>query len=121
MGGCHVKLMKEQRLEIGRRIYNNEITKFEAAEKYGISVTTARDYMRMYRDANHLPPKKTSQHAQGSEREATLPAATEPAGLEEIQSMTKDELINALIWERIDNTILKKKYAKKVNAKKKSI
>ena len=35
--------------------------------------------------------------------------------------MTKDELINALIWERIDNTILKKKYAKKVNAKKKSI
>ena len=116
-----MKLMKEQRLEIGRRIYNNEITKFEAAEKYGISVTTARDYMRMYRDANHLPPKKTSQHAQGSEREATLPAATEPAGLEEIQSMTKDELINALIWERIDNTILKKKYAKKVNAKKKSI
>ena len=69
MGGCHVKLTKEQRLEIGRRIYNNEITKFEAAEKYGISVTTARDYMRMYRDANHLPPKKTSQHAQGSPEE----------------------------------------------------
>ena len=87
-----MKLTKEQRLEIGRRIYNNEITKFEAAEKYGISVTTARDYMRMYRDANHLPPKKTSQHAQGSEREATLPAATEPAGLEEIQSMNKGRI-----------------------------
>ena len=27
---------KEQRLDIGRRIYDGEITKFEVAEEYGI-------------------------------------------------------------------------------------
>ena len=49
-----MKYTKEQRLDIGRRIYDGEITKFEAAEGYGINDLTARDYMRLYRDANNL-------------------------------------------------------------------
>ena len=31
-----MKYTKEQRLDIGRRIYDGEITKFEAAEEYGM-------------------------------------------------------------------------------------
>ena len=38
-----MKYTKEQRLDIGRRIYDGEITKFEAAEEYGISDQTARN------------------------------------------------------------------------------
>ena len=57
-GGCHVKYTKEQRLDIGRRIYDGELTRYEAAEEYGISEQTARDYMRHYWDANQLPPKR---------------------------------------------------------------
>ena len=38
-----MKYTKEQRLDIGRRIYDVEITKFEAAEEYGISDQTARN------------------------------------------------------------------------------
>ena len=50
-------IRKEQRLDIGRRIYDGEITKYRKPGKYGINSSTARDYMRMYRDENQLPPK----------------------------------------------------------------
>ena len=53
-----MKYTKEQRLDIDRRIYYSEISRYEAAEEYGISEQTARNYMRMYRDANRLPPKR---------------------------------------------------------------
>lgn len=45
-----MKYTKEQRLDIGRRIYDGEISKYEAAEQYDISYQTARDYMRLYRN-----------------------------------------------------------------------
>lgn len=53
-----MKYTKEQRLDIGRRIYDGEISRYEAAEEYVINEQTARNYMRMYRDANQLPPKQ---------------------------------------------------------------
>ena len=42
MGGT-----REERLDIGKQIYNNEISKSDAAIKYRISEGTARDYMRL--------------------------------------------------------------------------
>ena len=45
-----MKYTKEERLDIGRRIYDGEISRYEAAEEYGINDQTARTYMRMYRD-----------------------------------------------------------------------
>ena len=62
----------EERLEIGRRIYQNEISRYEASFKYGISQNTARDYMRLYRDHNDLPSKR------GTSRK-TLPAGVKTA------------------------------------------
>lgn len=53
-----MKYTKEQRLDIGRRIYDGEISRYEAAEEYVINEQTARNYMRMYRDANQLPPSR---------------------------------------------------------------
>ena len=52
-----MKYTLEQRLDIGRRIYEGELTRFQAAEEYGINDNTARNYMWLYRDTNHLPPK----------------------------------------------------------------
>ncbi len=46
---------KEERLEIGRQVYDGELKQHEAAEKYGVSTNCIRDYMRFYRDANALP------------------------------------------------------------------
>ena len=44
-----MKYTKEQRLEIGRKIYESEITLYGAAVTYDISPYTARDYFRLYK------------------------------------------------------------------------
>ena len=97
-----MKYTKEQRLDIGRRIYYSEISRYEAAEEYGISEQTARNYMRMYRDVNRLPPKH-GQRSTGSFKK-------EPVDLDELKSMTKEELIQELIKARITEARLKKGY-----------
>ena len=99
-----MKYTKEQRLDIGRRIYYSEISRYEAAEEYGISEQTARNYMRMYRDANRLPPKR------GQRSISALSFKEEPAELDELKSMTKEELIQELIKARITEARLKKGY-----------
>ena len=99
-----MKYTKEQRLDIGRRIYYSEISRYEAAEEYGISEQTARNYMRMYRDANRLPPKR------GQRSISALSFKKEPAELDELKSMTKEELIQELIKSRITEARLKKGY-----------
>ena len=96
---------QEERLDIGRRIYNNEITRYEAAEEYGISDQTARTYMRLYRAVNHLPPKNRNRNAH-----VPTPTATVPADMETLASMTKEELIEEVIKARIAEARLKKGY-----------
>ena len=100
-----MKYTKEQRLVIGRRIYDGELTRYEAAEEYEISEQTARDYMRLYRDVNHLPPRKATKRICGLAKTKSAPT---PTGLEDLQSMTKEELIDALVMARITEARLKK-------------
>lgn len=101
-----MKYTKEQRLDIGRRIYDGELSRYEAAEKYDINDQTARDYMRLYRDVNHLPPKKAGH----SYIMAAKSAKAAPSGLEDLESMSKEELIEEIIRARINEARLKKGY-----------
>ena len=105
-----MKYTKEQRLDIGRRIYNGEITKFQAAKEYDINENTARSYMWLYRDINHLPPKKSERIKSTNKTNASLPVEVQKQNLEEYKSMTKDELIQALVQARITEARLKKGY-----------
>jgi AraC family transcriptional regulator of adaptative response / DNA-3-methyladenine glycosylase II len=77
-----MKHMKEERLDIGRRIYDGEISKYTAAEKCGISVSCARDYMRFYRNINGLPPKDLK-----GPRAKRIPAQKDPETMEDLESM----------------------------------
>ena len=114
-----MKYTKEQRLNIGKRIYDGELSRYEAAEEYGISDQTARDYMRLYRDVNNLPPKYVRQHTYGIAKAKPTPARE---GIEDYESMTKEELIDALIMARINEACLKKGYmVEGVGAEKKVI
>ena len=99
-----MKYTREERLDIGRRIYDGEITRYEAADIYDISDQTARNYMRMYRDTNHLPPKTHRKSGIVTTAEKT------PAGMEDLESMTKEELIRELVKARITEARLKKGY-----------
>ena len=99
-----MKYTKEERLDIGRRIYDGDISRYEAAEQYGINDQTARSYMRMYRDTNKLPPKR------GKSSIATPSFQKTPVGMEELESMTKEQLIQELVKARITEARLKKGY-----------
>jgi transposase len=59
----------------------------------------------MYRDANQLPPK----HNTGNFRN-TYPSPKVPSGMEDLESMTKEELIHELVMARINEARLKKGY-----------
>ena len=100
-----VKYTKEERLDIGRQIYADELSRYEASEKYGISINTARDYMRLYRDINGLPAKRGT-----PKNYAAGQAATSAVSLEALESMNKEELIRELIKARINEARLKKGY-----------
>ena len=76
-----MKYTKEERLDIGRRIYNGEISRYQAAEIYDISEQTARDYMRLYRDAEQLPPKRAARNTIKAPSFQTCPAEMEEARL----------------------------------------
>ena len=82
-----MKYTKEERLDIGRRIYDGEISRYQAAEEYGINDQTARNYMRLYRDVNQLAPK------QGKRTVAATSSTVTPNGMEELEAMTKEDLI----------------------------
>lgn len=90
------KFTEEQRLDIGRRIYHGEISTHRAAEKYGIGYYTAREYMRAYRDTYGLPPKERN-----NDRSRSSP--------KDLEDMTREELIQALIQARDTEAQLNKK------------
>lgn len=103
-----MKYTKEQRLDIGRQIYDREITKYQAAEIYDIDVNTARGYMRLYREANHLPEMKPGKSL--GQTGSRVTRNTEPSGLEDYEEMSKEELIRELVKAQIREARLKKGY-----------
>ena len=86
-----MKYTKEQRLDIGRRIYDGEIFKYDA----------------LYRNENHLPPKRGCSASDGTPIRKNLP---EQNNLEAYEAMSKDELIQELVKARIAEARLKKGY-----------
>lgn len=104
-GGLPMKYTKEQRLEIGRRIYEGEVNRFEAAAEYDIGPNTAREYMRLYR-AEHKLPVRRGKSDVGGIKAPPRP----PAKLEDYEAMSKEELINELMRAKIHEARLKKGY-----------
>ena len=114
-----MKYTPEERLEIGRRIYEGEINVYKAAVEYGIGGTCARNYMRQYRSANNLPAKGRGTAIIREKGEAVPKPIVMDPGLEEYESMTKEELIKELVRARIREERLKKGYeVKGVGAEK---
>ena len=103
-----MKYTREERLDIGKRVYEGEINRYEAAEEYGISEQTARNYMRHYRFANALPAKGPGKKS-SRENVQPKPVVLDP-GLEEYEAMTKEELIRELVRSKIREARLKKGY-----------
>ncbi len=95
----------EERLDIGRRVHERELTRREVAIEYKISLYTVRDYVSAYRSANHLP---STRNTKGVPRR--VPMDWTPARKEDYEKMTKEELILELVKARITEARLKKGY-----------
>ena len=99
-----MRYTKEERLEIGRKVYEGTMSRYEAAEAYGTSDDTARDYMRMYRDSNSLPLKSSGNNTGCY---VYKPSESRP-DISDYESMTKKELIIELIKAKVAEARLKK-------------
>ena len=114
-----MKYTKEERLDIGRRLYTGELTRAEASRLYDIDTGTCRRYMRYYRDVNNLPPKKQNEIGDTITKFEEIPS---PTAYDDYQSMTHDELIRELIKVKVSEARLKKGYiVKGVGAEKEYI
>ena len=96
---------EKEKLEIGRRIYCGDISAEEAAKEYDIHPGTAKKYAVKYRDANGLPARK-----KGPPKKRPYRGSQEPATREELESMTREELIREVLLARIRESRLKKGY-----------
>lgn len=112
-----VKYTLDERLEIGRKIYCHELTINEASIEYNINNYTARDYMRFYRDKNQLPQMKENIICNEAPKSKTKNKNT--LNYENLEQLTKDELIDEVIKARVDAERAKKGYLVKGDGQEK--
>ena len=103
-----MKYTKEERQEIGRQIYEHELTCRQAAEEYGIHIHTAKRYLKFYRDTNGLQPQRAMLSAERIARAKATPSA--PEDISDYENMTKEELIRELVLAKINEARAKKGY-----------
>ena len=92
----------DKRLAIGKEIVTGKITTSEAADKYGIGLSTAKLYAKQYRDRNNIPSPANSP------KPTTFKSAD--FDIESYQEMSKEELINELIKAKVNEARAKKWY-----------
>ena len=105
-----MKYTEEERIAIGREIYTHEISIYEASIKYKINYYTARDYMRLYRDKNGLPPS-SEDNDESKARKKQKESKKKKYG--DLEQLSKDELIDEVIKARVELERTKKGYAVK--------
>lgn len=103
-----MKYTKEERMTIGRQIHDGKMTKAKAAAMYGISIYTARDYLRVYKAYVRLREKGEAPEANTGRKpdeNGRLKAVVSKArGYEE---MTRQQLINEI--ERLKEAVARKR------------
>lgn len=95
-------------MDIGRRIYNDEMSCQGAADLYGINKHTAKRYLWLYRDTNGLAPKKGRR--ENLSRNVAKMASSLSGDMADYESMTREELIQELVLAKINEARAKKGY-----------
>ena len=104
---------REERLEIGRQIYDREISQQDAAAKYNVGTRTIYRWKEEYKTENGLVGKYRSKFGT-SKIQPVNPTEgitqSETKTLSEYESMTKEELIRELVMSKINEARAKKGY-----------
>lgn len=103
-----MNLTKEQRLDIGRRVYNQEISHTEASIQYGIALTSVNRYVHDYKVSIGV---STEQRISGKNKASSVKQPdTSSIDIEAYRAMSKDELIDELIRAKVNEARAKKGY-----------
>lgn len=105
-----MKYTEEQRLDIAKRVYDGDLTVAEAAVKYDLNPSSIKGYLRLYRAKTGLPPRTRGKREGSTVRH--IDEQKDPS-LEEYETMSREELIDALVMARINEARLKKGYSVK--------
>ena len=116
-----MKYTKEQRIAIGRQIYTHELSRREAADKYGVGDASLDTYVSMYKISIGIPTtnaRVNNRHAAANGKKQTaesvpqtrIKSSADALDIEAYQAMSKDELINELIKAKVNEARAKKGY-----------
>ena len=96
----------QERVDIGRKVFNHQITKEEASRQYGVSMQSIVNYVREYMKTAKIPIVPEAEEALGEQ-------APDYSG------MSKDQLIAEIMKKDIEVARAKKGYAVKGGGKTK--
>lgn len=108
-----MKLTKEEQMDIGRRMYNKEISFRDVMSMYGVSESSAHRYMADYKRLHSIPlcrPNRENQQSSDDRPIKLISRGASEADMEAYMSMSKEELINALILAKVNEARAKKGY-----------
>ena len=116
-----MKYTKEQRIDIGRQIYTHELSRREAADKYGVGDASLDTYVSMYKISIGIPTtnaRVNNRHAAANGKKQTaesvpqtrIKSSADALDIEAYQAMSKEELINELIKAKVNEARAKKGY-----------
>ena len=91
-----MRYTRQERLDIGKDIYDNHLSYNEAAKKYGICNVSAMRHYSLYLDEAGLKSNKT--------------ARNDYLTYSELEGLSKEELIDELIRARVEAERSKKGY-----------
>ena len=94
-----MKYTRQERLDIGKDIYENHLSYRQAAKKYGVSVTAVHNYYLLYLEKAGLNSNKSTGYSDLS--------------YGELEALSKQELIDELIKARVEAERSKKGYTVK--------
>ena len=102
-----MKYTKEERLDIGRRVYAGELTEIEAQQEYRIGRTCVQNYVYQYKVANGIPTRKLNQK---NGQMKPLSQSSDEMDISVYEAMSKEELIEELIRAKVNELRAKKGY-----------
>ena len=102
-------LTKSERIEVGKKVHEGEMSGVQAALKYGVSTTSVYRWVFAYRKSVGLPTGETPK-PQSTSKPLGVSAAANPP---EYEAMGRDELIKELMKKDIEVARLKKGYSVK--------
>lgn len=95
-----MKYTEEERIAIGERVYKHELTYNEATKEYDISLASAGNYVRLYKEKTGI----SSSSLKTSRRQ------TEGIDYDDLKTLSNEELIDEVIKARIGEERAKKGY-----------